>query len=181
MDAIELFPAHPDFFAGAHHLLVMDAEHTVKRAGVMGSLVGGVSGTPPADDSFAPDHVIPKETITILVRGEITGATTQNPVADTKKVELHYRPADSAFRFRPARLLSAEGNVYLWKIDVEPKQGDSYYAKESLWRFLPTIDERVGGTFIDCRVNCFDSSVSGKFTAYAYTAKVDKNAWPSGS
>lgn len=179
MRNIELFPAHPDYFANRTFLKVMDKDVDMKGNGMAEDMqilaTGG--GDPPG---FPPEHVIPMDTKTLLVRFELKSITSANPAADTSKYYFLYRAADTAFRYRVANSTGAEGKAIFYKIPVGQGQGDSFYAKTSQWLFVPYFQDNVQGNAIPLPCppfgECFAWEVQGHATIYAFKDDVGPEA-----
>ncbi len=179
MRNIELFPAHPDYFAQKPYVKLMDKDVDVKGNGMAEDLQA-LASRDDAPPGFAPDHVVPMETKTILVKFDVKSVTSQNPTADLSKFYFLYRAADTAFRYRPANVSGHEEKAVLYKIPVGQGQGDAFYAKTSQWLFYPYFQDNAQGAQVPLPCppfgECFSWEIQGHVTAYAFNSDVGPEA-----
>ncbi|MEA3201466.1 MAG: hypothetical protein QOE90_2894 [Thermoplasmata archaeon] len=176
MRDIETFPAHPDLFAGADSIKLLDKDMTIKSDSSADTVQGFFTHTltPPG---FAPDKPVPPEAKTILVRLDVKSATSNMPLEDTSQVSMQYRTAESAFNYDDANQTKHDGKTYVFKIESDPVKGDGYYAKTSAWRLDPVITDNVQGQEVNCVFgDCFAWSMDAHVTMIAYKDDVAPDA-----
>lgn len=130
---IEMFPGHPELFAGEHTLTLFDgvAESSSQN---FASMIVGFATQNQKESGVRSSKVVPMETMTMTANVTITSATSN--VGTVSDVDFLYKPAGS-FRSMRAQVLSSdpEAGVYQFAWPVEMQQTDSPYAKTSQWSF----------------------------------------------
>jgi len=132
---IMLFPAHPDFWQGAHELTVFDGDHHgtqvsyVKRA-----------AQPATQGNFTEDEValiknVPMGTLGMRFVVNVTSASSTP--GQVIQLGLFVRGADTTNMLRcEEKALDKVPSTVIWEIPVKMEQTDSPYNNASDWKFL---------------------------------------------
>jgi hypothetical protein len=134
---VMLFPAHPDFWQGAHELTLIDADHH----GEVESYGKRAAQPVTEGGQFVEDWVsfpkpVPMETQAIRFTVEIKSA--QSTPGEVTSFGLFYHGAETRQPFRcPTKALhGALPQVLEWTVASTMEMTDSPYSPESQWRFL---------------------------------------------
>ena len=181
MRDIELFPAHPDLFAGAHQLTLFDGPATSSQQSIASQIVDGVStmGKPGAEQGVASQKVVPMNAVAMMAN--VTIVDTTGNLGKVSAVNLTVKTADSN-GFRGAKLIHTDDAThtytFAWLVDM--RQTDSPYAKQSQWRFDLRVGSDPTGMGGSCG-GCSDTKTDYKLVVLAFDAPIDgAKALPTG-
>jgi hypothetical protein len=130
---IEMFPGHPELFAGAHTLTLFEgaAKSTSQN---FATLIVGFATQNQQESGVRSSKVVPMETQTMTANVTITNSASN--IGTVASVDFLYKPAGS-FRSERAQILASDpaAGTYQFAWPVEMRQTDSPYATESQWAF----------------------------------------------
>ncbi|HEX2022149.1 MAG TPA: hypothetical protein VHH36_05510, partial [Candidatus Thermoplasmatota archaeon] len=153
---IMVFPAHPDFWQGAHNLTLMDADHSAHvDSYAKRSLQPATQGNFSEDLQKFPKPV-PMETKAITFTVNVTSATSTP--GEVSHFQLFYHGADSTVLLRcPSKPIASIPGTLTWTVPSTMEMSDSPYSPESQWQFLvepkvtfgPGLEDVGGMTDVD--------------------------------
>lgn len=136
LDDVMTFPAHPDFWQGAHELVLMDASHHgevpsyVKRA-----------AQPATQGNFTEDTVkiakpVPMETKALRFEATITAASSTPGEVTSFGFFYHGADRTDLLRCSLRPVPGALPQTLTWIVPVTMEETDSPYSPSSQWQFL---------------------------------------------
>lgn len=163
---VDLFPGHPELFEGASSKVLFEDSHRTFKASYATRgpylLENGDFGEP----VFAPTHVVPMETVLIRVEVHVTG--TEASAGEVTEVRFFHQSAASNTLTAGGMGRLADGDRFVWDVEVTMDMTDSPYASTSQWRFMVEPATQFTGEDPSCG-GCVDSALEfdAVITAFA--------------
>lgn len=134
---IMLFPAHPDFWQGAHEITLLDADHH----GQVDSYVKRAAQPVTQGGEFTEDLVgfpkpVPMETLAVQFTVDITAATSTPGKVTGFGLFYHGAETQQLFRCPVKPLNGTLPQTLTWTVMSTMEMTDSPYGNESQWQFL---------------------------------------------
>ena len=147
MHDISLFPAHPNYWNGAHQLEIFKGPGTSSQTDIATSIANAITRSTP-DEGVKATGIVPMETMSMT--GNLTIKNVQVELGKATNITLMVKPANSN-NFYPAHVIKADSpnNKYWFAWLVDMRMADAAYAKQSNWKFdvLVTTDA-TGGALV---------------------------------
>jgi hypothetical protein len=136
LNAIELFPPHPDFWHGNHTLSLLDTDHHGQVDSYAVRTANLATKGDFVEDMVSLKHPVPMEAQAIRFDLKITSASSTP--GSVSSFGFFYHGADTANPFRcPVKPLNGTLPAMLsWTVPVTMDETDSPYANDSQWQFL---------------------------------------------
>lgn len=129
------FPAHPDFWQGAHELTLLDADHHGEVPSYAKRLAQPATQGEFTEDWLLLENVVPMETQALRVVATITSA--ESTPGEVSSFGLFYHGAESRAPLRcPVKDVESFPQTLEWVVPVSMDMTDSPYAEASMWRVL---------------------------------------------
>lgn len=163
------YPGHPDRWAGASELVLLDGLQRVEQASTASRLAALAMGGDAQASAFAPAAPVPMETTRVRAEVQIVRAEAQ--AGEVVDLDLSFRGADT-FLTRPAGP-PVEGSFdegwIAWDLEVTMEMTDSPYADDSQWRFVLRPHVRFTGADAEPEcAGCVDSEVEAHVRLIAF-------------
>jgi hypothetical protein len=134
---INVFPAHPDLFAGAHEKVINDKSYQFTEESYVTRVPQLLQNGDFQEKIVTPQQIVPMETQWLRAEVDIDSASsTPGSVVD---VNFFYHGANTTYLGHPAWLPTAgsfASKHMQWDFPVTMDETDSPYAKDSQWRFF---------------------------------------------
>lgn len=133
---VTLFPAHPDFWQGAHELTLLDADHHGEVPSYAKRVVQPATEGEFREDWVLFERIVPMETQALRVVADITAASSTP--GEVTSFGFFYHGAETRVPFRcPVKPLEGDlPRTLTWVVPVTMEMTDSPYADQTAWRFL---------------------------------------------
>jgi hypothetical protein len=173
MRDITLFPAHPDFWHGAHELTIFKGSGSSTQSDFANQFVSFVTKSA-VDDGVRAQALVPMETMSMT--GNLTIKNVQVELGKVSSITLLVKPANSN-NYVPAHLVKADSpnNLYYFAWLVDMRMADGAYAKESNWKFDVRVnaDPTGQGAPVCQQGACTDAKVDYDLEVKAYDTPID--------
>lgn len=170
MRDIEMFPGHPELFAGEHTLTLFEGAAKSSQQN-WGTMIAGAITQNQQESGVRAAKVVPMETMSMTANVTITSATTN--VGEVSNVSFLYHRAGD-FGYSRAQMLSGDPTtgIYQFGWPVEMSDTDSPYAKTSQWAFDMRVQTDPAGMGWETQ-GLADAQIDYELVVVAYDTLLD--------